>query len=156
MMQYLMDFREQTIHQGEVMLGMDNHGAQQTELCRAFMDMMDIQPVWTPANCTDCTSPVDHHVGQTLKLKIGKRYEEAYEQDEDSWHLPKREGGLGSKRKRMLLAGWVEEAWEEFCADNHECIKSAFVTTGFLVAMDGSENEKIRLRANDPEGLYTF
>jgi hypothetical protein len=43
MMAYFADFREATLGLGEVLLGMDNHGAQKTPLCRDFMKIMGIQ-----------------------------------------------------------------------------------------------------------------
>jgi hypothetical protein len=144
-MEYLLAFREATLDQGEVLLGMDNHGAQMTPACRAFFELMGIQPVFTPANCTDCTSPVDHHVGQALKLKIGARYQKALEADRDAWEKDAADGGLSASRKRMLVATWASEAWAELCKDNQGLLRQAFVTTGFLVAMDGSENGLIVL-----------
>jgi hypothetical protein len=144
-MEWLEYFREATLDQGEVLLGMDNHSSQRTPLCEAFMDLMNIVPAYTPANCTDCTSPVDRNVGQAIKLKIAKRYHETYRANKAQWELPKREGGLSNSRKRMLCAQWASEAWSEFCQDNQDCIRRAFVGTGFLVAKDGSENDKITL-----------
>ena len=72
---YLNDFRKDTKHLGEVMLGMDNHGSQQTPLCRAFMEYLRIVPVYTPANCTDVVSPCDHHVGRDLQVKLVEQYQ---------------------------------------------------------------------------------
>ena len=109
------------------------------------MDAFHIVPVFTPPNCTDCTSPVDRHVGQALKLKIQKRYNAESVADRDRWELPKKDGGLTDKTKSMLVAKWVSEAWEEFCRENHQCIRSAFVKTGFLIAQDGSKNGLIEL-----------
>jgi hypothetical protein len=148
-------FREQTLDQGEVLLGMDGHGAQTTERCMAFMREMGIVCAKTPPNCTDCVSPVDRNVGQAIKLKMAKRYEAEYEANTASWDLPKKQGGLGDPRKRMLVARWASEAWDEFCRENQDCITSSFVETGFLIAKNGSENHKIclwkkRKIPNDP------
>ena len=110
------------------------------------MKMMDIVAAFTPPNCTDCVSPVDKNVGQTIKQKIAKRYQRDYDEDSDAWHLPKKLGGLGAPKKRQLVAKWASEAWAEFCECNLECITSAFVKSGFLLAKDGSENDKIELR----------
>ena len=145
-MQYLIDFREATLEMGEVLLGMDHHSAQQTPLCRDFMQMSGIVPAYTPPNCTDCVSPVDRNVGQTIKQKMAKRYTRDYDADSDAWHLPKKEGGLGNMKKRMLVAQWASEAWAEFTTENHTCILHSFIKTGFLIAKDGSENGKIELR----------
>ena len=72
---YLCDFRRDTQDVGEVMLGMDNHGSQQTPLCRALMEYLHMVPVYTPPNCTDVVSPCDHHVGRHLQVKLVEQYE---------------------------------------------------------------------------------
>ena len=147
MMEYFHDFRSDTIEQGEVLLGMDNHSAQHTLACRCFMEDMHIVPVYTPADCTDCTSPVDYHVGVWIKQKINARFEEAYDRNLDAWNRPAKSGGLTASTKRMLLAEWSADAWSQLChPDNNHIIKKAFVKTGFLVAKDGSENHLIELR----------
>jgi hypothetical protein len=158
-LEYLEAFRVATLDQGEVLLGMDNHGAQATPVCRAFFKLLGIQPVFTPANSTDCTSPVDHHVGQSLKLKIGKRYQTCLEANREVWEKDVEDGGLSASRKRMLVATWASEAWEEVCRENQWMIRQAFVKTGFLVAKDGSENGLIELeptRAGVAAVPYTF
>ena len=144
-MEYLEAFRAQTLEDGEVMLGMDNHSSQCTPLCRAFMDLMSIQHVMTPSNCTDCVSPVDRNVGQAIKLKIAKLYEADYAQNKDQWELGKTEGGLSDPAKRMLVAKWTSAAWRDISDNHHKLIRSAFVKTGFLIAMNGTENDKIEL-----------
>ena len=152
---YLVDFREQTAHLGEVLLGMDNHGSQVTFLSRCIMEYLAIVPAFTPANCTDCVSPVDHHVGQTLKLKVSARFEDGYEADFNRWNQTSAEGGLTNSERRMLVAKWTAESWEEICTSHKSLLRSAFVDTGFLVAKDGSENHLITLWKGG-EGLYTF
>lgn len=142
---YMEDFRAQTLQRGEVLLGMDNHGAQRVPAVLKFMELMSIIPAYTPANCTDCTSPVDRHVGQAIKLKIAKRYHECYDKNRLAWELPKKHGGLSDSTKRQLVAGWASEAWAEMCENNQDCITAAFVKTGFLLAKDGSENGKVEL-----------
>ena len=143
MMAYFVDFREATLGLGEVLLGMDNHGAQKTPLCRDFMKTTGIQCAFTPADCTDVVSPVDHHVGQALKLKIARRYEETCEEHAEIWDLPWREGGLSASKKRRLVATWASEAWKELLLNHRDLIQAAFVKTGFLIAKDGSENKLV-------------
>lgn len=145
MLEWFERFREQTLDLGEVLLGMDGHGSQKTPMCMAFMQAMGIIPAFTPADCTDCVSPVDSHVGQTLKLKIAKRYDAAYAANTAEWERPKKKGGLNDWKKRMLVAQWTAEAWQELCGQNQRLIRSAFVRTGFLIAKDGSENGLIEL-----------
>ena len=156
MMDYFRDFRRDTAHLGEVLLGMDRHGSQKTPLCRAFLELMHIVPAFTPANCTDCTSPVDHHVGKAIKDIIATKYEAEYEENEDEWHKPKKEGGLSDKKKRMLVAKWASEAWAEFITNRQHTIVEAFVETGFLLAKDGSENHLIKLSRGTQFADYSF
>jgi hypothetical protein len=148
MMASMLDFREATIDLGEVLLGMDNHGSQATPLCREFMTLMGIQPAYTPPDCTDVVSPVDHHVGQTLKLKIAKRYDKVAA----TWD--QLDGAPSDSHKRMLVATWTSEAWDELSRDNKHAVHSAFVKTGFLVAKDGSENHLIDI--SDGGKAYDF
>ena len=109
------------------------------------MKTMSIVPAITPPNCTDCVSPVDSHVGQTLKRKIAKRYDAAYSENTAEWERPAKQGGLTDMKRRMMVAQWAAEAWQEMCESHHKLIQSAFVRTGFLIAKDGSENGLIEL-----------
>ena len=155
MTDYILDFREATLDQGEVLLGMDGHGAQITPLCRKLYEHLGIFEVITPANCTDCISPVDKNVGQSLKQKIGARYETEYREFRDAWgdfddddDEEEEIDGDGLSRvaqKRMLVARWASESWSDLCSNHPLLFESAFVKTGFLVAKDGSENHLIEL-----------
>jgi hypothetical protein len=140
MVQYLLDFRAQTVAagQGEVLLGMDKHGSQCTPLCKTMMELLHIKPLYTPSQCTDHTSPVDHHVAMTLKKLVAKRFDAAFEAIAD-WE----DSDLSLSNKRMLVATWVSESWSQMCAENHELFEQAFLRTGFHVPMDGSEDDKI-------------
>lgn len=152
---FLEDFRSDTAHLGEVMLGLGNFKAHLTLLCRTFAEYMGICLVFTPPNCTDCVSPVDKNVGQTLKAKINAQFEDAYALHFDRWNRPPTMGGLTTSEKRMLLATWASNAWTDLCDNHQSCIKSSFVKSGFLVAKDGSENHLIALHRKG-EGKYDF
>ena len=140
----LIDFRAQTLSLGEVLLGMDGHKAQISPLCRAFMDHFGIRYAVTPPNCTDCTSPVDRHCGERLKDLINDRFEEEWKNKVNVWDLPKTEGGLRTKEKRMYIATWAKESWIQMCRDYQYLIVQSFIQTGFLLAQDGSENGCVR------------
>ena len=62
------------------------------------MKEFNIIPVFTPANCTDYISPVDHHIGATIKQLVAAKYEDAFDKDEDAWLLAE-EGGLREIRR---------------------------------------------------------
>ena len=137
----LLDFRKQTMELGDVALGMDNHGAQSTPSCREFMAFTDVQPIYTPAECTDCVSPVDRHMAEAIKVMVKDMFDEAYEEDDDEW-----DEGLTLKQKRMLVAGWTSRAWAKFSSEKGPQIREAFVKCGFLLAMDGSEDSLLDLQ----------
>jgi hypothetical protein len=143
-MEALVDFRKQTLHLGEVLLGMDGHKAQITPFLRAFMDHMGIRYAITTPNCTDLISPVDRHVGKVIKENIKVSYNNAHKTNKRLWVRPESEGGLSAARKRMLVATWTAKAWAEFKRDNQYCIERAFVETGFLLAADGSDRLEVR------------
>ena len=154
--EFLEDFREQTLDIGEVLLGCDNHGSQQTPACRAFMQLMDIVPAWTPADCTDVVSPVDKNVGNYFQKKMGLKYDALNEEKQEAWE----DGGLQQKDIRMMMATWLSETWDETINDGHSLMtlfRRAFVATGFLVANDGSENHLIQMDGwTGAPGSYTF
>jgi hypothetical protein len=147
---YVCDFRKDTLELGEVMLGMDHHGSQQTGMVRTLMDYLDIFGVYTPANCTDVVSPCDHHVGKHLQSLLAQRFEQKYDECQVLWD----EDGLRQSQKRMLLATWASEAWAEMSEPSgQKLMTAAFVETGFLLAKDGSENSKVKM---GQKGEYDF
>lgn len=142
-MRYLHSIRGETLELGEILLGMDNHKSQQTPLCRAYMEAMDMVPIYTPENCTDCVSPCDRNVGQELKRRIAELFDAHYEKYEAFW-----DNDVTCRQKRMLVAQWVAIVWKEvrLGVKGREMIRNSFVKCGFAVAMDGSENNLIELQ----------
>jgi hypothetical protein len=57
-------------------------------------------------------------------------------------------GALTASHRRILMATWVGRVWAVL-ATYPRFIELAFVSTGFLVANDGSENHKIK-----PQGWH--
>lgn len=145
--QSLADFREATLADGEVLLGMDRHGPQRTNYCRAFMRRMRIVYMFTPSLCTDRISPVDHHVALTLKTLMRQLLLRQYSLEALM--------DLEMCDKRMAVAQAASESWERMIQHHSYLFRAAFVDTGFLVAMDGSENHLIELEKNG-RGKYTF
>ena len=140
-METLRAFRDQTAHLGDVALGMDNHSAQSTHLCRSYMEFVDVQPVYTPAECTDTVSPVDRNMAAAIKSRIKEFFDTEYEIDDEKW-----DEGLTAKQKRMLVAGWTSRAWADFCKEKPVQIRESFVKCGYLLACDGSENHLLDLQ----------
>jgi hypothetical protein len=151
MLDWLDQFQGSTQGQGERLLGMDNHGAQCTQAFRNKMDSMRIQPAFTPPDCTDVVAPVDHHVGAALKHVMGKLYHAALEANYDEWTT----NGLPSWKRRVLMAEWTALAWHTVIKRKTTLLWKAFVSTGFCIAKDGSENHLVRVPM--PNGApYTF
>jgi hypothetical protein len=136
---WLDEFHKDTEHLGEVLLGMDNHGAQQTDVFRARMKKYNVVPAYTPAECTDIVSPSDHHVGARLKKYISVLYHHGLENNRTHWCNPPDQGGLQAWERRVLMAKWTVAAWVAL-SEEPDFLRKSFVSTGFLIAKDGSEN----------------
>jgi hypothetical protein len=121
---------------------MDNHGAQQTDKFRAKMAEYNIKPAYTPPDCTDIVAPSDHHVGARLKKYISLFYHLDMEKNRTRWCNPPRQGGLEAWERRVLMAQWTCAAWAVVSQES-EFLRKSFVSTGFLIAKDGSENGEI-------------
>ena len=149
-MAYFQDFRADTAELGEVLLGMDNHKSQKTVIQQAWMREMHIFPLYIPANCTDVINPPDKNVCQTLKVRVYGRLYTEFEQHYEQWDRM----GLPEPNKRMLVARLVSEEWAKMCEDSHHLIRSSFVSTGWLLAKDGSEASLVKLWKHS-NGEYT-
>ena len=155
------DLRDAGI-EGEVMIGMDNHSAQRTPAMLALYTELGMVPVFTSANCTDCISPVDHHIGRYIQQHMGKSYRDAVETNPGIWIASNADEELedptcnGAKERRMLMATWLSEAWTSLTTDHEHMIGAAFVKTGFKLAKDGTEDHLIDIQGwSAPEG-YTY
>jgi hypothetical protein len=141
---WLDQFERETKHLGERMLGMDQHGPQMMQAFRDKMQEFNIFPVYTPPECTDVVAPVDHHCGARIKTMMGWLYHLELEADRDRWTQPPGEGGLHAWERRVKMAKWLAVTWS-MVKDDSAFFRSAFVSTGFLIALDGSENSLIKV-----------
>ena len=157
MLDYIRDLRAQTIDKGEIALVLDNHGSQQTTRMRNMMKMLDIEYILTPPNCTDCVSPVDRNVGVWIKERVYKMQNEELDQPQNrNWPMAAGKGGLTKSEKRMHTVRWIAKAWNDFkVTERHNC-NAAFVDTGILIAVDGTEDHLIKLWPKADTGMYTF
>lgn len=154
---YVLDFREHTGRKGRVALIMDRHGSQSTAHFNQVMDIFKIKPIYTPAGCTDCLSPVDRNVGVWLKNCVYELQNAEMDKPENrNWSMPAGQGGLTVSEKRMLIVRWMSQAWTELKTNKQDLLLSSFVASGCLIAKDGSENHLIRLWPKAPEGAYDF
>ena len=103
--------------------------------------MLGVVPVFTPPNCTDVISPCDHHVGNWLKRTMAGFYHIELGLNRHVWYA----SGLSASRRRMFLFDWLLLAWPLFI-QQHKLLVASFVHTGWLIALDGSENNLIKLQ----------
>ena len=154
---------------------MDNHGSQKTTVFRELMALLSIIPAYTPADCTvsfvhiptyecstptycdancfvqDVVAPVDHHVGAHMKSIVAKFFAAEMEVNQDQWESKNLPAGC----RRMLMAQWVVLAWS-YASKNPKLMRQAFVSTGFLLAKDGSEDSLIKMAGLPDDFKYRY
>jgi hypothetical protein len=149
---------------GEVMFGMDNHSAQRTPEMEAIYRSLEMMPIYTAAGCTDCISPVDHHVGRFIQGHMGRAYQNAIERDPHIWRADVAERDIehahstSAMARRMLMAQWLSDAWTDLITNHKNLLSAAFVRTGFLLALDGSEDHLMKIQGwpAPPHPIYAF
>ncbi len=109
----------------ECVLGMDQHGSHAIPDIVEEMGRLGIFPVFTPSHCTEVVSPVDHHVGARLKQKMATYYHAELDKNFVDWCKSLQEGGLHTWERRVLIAKWLADAWEEVKTDR-DFMKAAF------------------------------
>ena len=97
--------------------------------------------MYTPPECTDVVSPCDHHVGAELKRLMKIFFQADYEVNFAAWN----NATLSASSRRQKMASWGAAAWA-ILREETELLKSAFVSTGFLINRNGTENHLIKLR----------
>jgi hypothetical protein len=145
---------------GEIMIGMDNHAAQRTARMLTLYGTLGMVPVFTAANCTDCISPVDHHIGRFIQNHMGASYRDAVERAPEIWISATEDlddpNCRGAMARRMLMAQWLADAWTELTTNHSHMIDAAFVKTGFKLAMDGSDDHKVQIQGWSALEPYSF
>ena len=127
----------------ERMLVLDNLKTHLSEPIIKSLTKSRTFPLYPQPNCTDLVAPIDHHVGARLKQRMKKFYGEALEQNWDTWREAENNDSLCAKRRRMLMAGWLEQAWNELREDS-DFIRTSFESTGILIKTDMSHKIKMR------------
>jgi len=101
-------------------------------------------------DCTDLVSASDHHVCAELKRIMSLFYKHELGKNRAAWcDLDK---GLSESERRIKMAQWAAYAWL-IVQQKTDFLRSAFVSTGFLVAADRSEDHLIKMTGLDN---YTF
>ena len=147
---------------GEIAIGMDNHSSQRTPNMLNLYSKLGFVPIFTPPECTDCTSPVDHHVGRFIQMHMKASYTAEVSVNPEIWIAAPNDqesedsNSISAESRRMLLARWLSDAWTEVCTNHQHLIKQAFIATGFLIAKDGSEDHLINLQGWTGPESYSF
>ena len=144
MLDWLKQFVTDTASLGapEVMLGLDNHGAQQTAAFKADCVTANVLPAYTPPDCTDVISPSDHHVGNELKRIMSIFYHEELDANRQVWCG--NNSDFTRSYRRMKMATWAAAAWQVL-KQRSAFLRSAFVSAGWMLAKDGSENALVEV-----------
>jgi len=161
-------FKTDTVSLGqeELLLGLDNHGAQSTIKFRSCLREAHTQPAYTPPgpdapyvcnflcfpansslcfpDCTDLVSPCDHHVGAELKRLMSEFYRHSIQSKATRAAWCDLDKGLTASERRILMAQWAAFAWTQLRL-RADFLRTAFVSTGFLVKADRSEDHLIRI-----------
>lgn len=148
---------------GEALVGMDNYSAQKTPTIMSRYNDFGMIPLFTPAGCTDCVSPVDHHVGVHIQRHMAAAYRKEVLNNPENWiqmdtdeEVENPESGSAMAR-RMLMVTWLDAAWTDLIQNHKHLLSEAFVQTGFLLAKDGSEDDLIKLQGWSLDSLqYWF
>lgn len=122
-----------------------HHGAQQTTAFRARAKNYCIYPVYTPPDCTDVVAPCDHHIGAFFKKTMSGFYHSSLERNRDEWCNPVGHGGLSASQRRIHMAIWAAATWA-ILREKTEFIRKSFISTGFLVRKDRSEDSQIKVQ----------
>jgi hypothetical protein len=85
--------------------------------------------------------PVDHHIGAWMKEAMAVLYEHELERNLEQWE----NGELTAAERRIYIANWVGTAWTVL-KTMPEFIRKSFVSTGWLLAKDGSKNHLVKLK----------
>ena len=89
----------------------DNHKSHQTTDVLAHCAKNRVLPVFSPPNCTPFWSLIDDYTGAALRRMVYRQafdYEAQYFEDH-----PDGDGAIDASERRMLLAKWWNEAFDE-------------------------------------------
>ena len=100
-----------------------------------------------PVGTTDVTAPVHHHLGCHVKRGMQVRW-----QRELAFNYRWKEGDdrLFGKHAtyRRIMAQWCQDSWLETLT-HPVLVRNAFVHTGFLSKMDGSDKHLLQVKGCD-------
>lgn len=99
----------------------------------------------------DVVAPVDHNVGAHMKSIIAKYFHAEMDVHQAEWENKNLSAGC----RRMLMATWVLHAWAR-CSKKDYLLRQSFVSTGFLLAKNGSEDGLIKMAGLPEDFIYAY
>jgi hypothetical protein len=124
------------------LLFLDKLSAQEGKVFNKIAMNNRIFPFPIPPNCTDVLQPVDHNVGARLKFIMNSFYKMDLERNFDRWRDYKNNSSLTQSMRRMLMAFWLNEAWD-FLKHDRNFLYASFART-VLVKKDGANSLRLR------------
>jgi hypothetical protein len=95
-----------------------------------------------PGGTTGYIQVCDVAINKPLKDRIAEQAELHYDQHEEKWI----EGKYLVGERRVMLASWVGQAWEDLHKFDSESIRQAFRDVGLALPIDGSRDNEIKIK----------
>lgn len=141
-----------------MLLGLDNCSAQKSIEFKKVLREKPCQGfLWEPPpNMTDLAAPQDYELNAFFKAIIKKMFLDDMKENKDVWYDQKR---CTTKFVRNKILNFTSVGYRKYCERYPQDITRAFKRCGYYNAMDGSENDEIRIRgyndAKDESGAWT-
>lgn len=124
------------------LIQLDNYGPQATPDVQEQFDEANIDPLFSPGNCTDLCSVVDDGLGNELKKDVVGYFDDDFESSRErtnAWT----DGKVSASERRVLFTKWYGNAWDSLTAN--EIIRS-FKHCGVSNDIKGRENHKVKIQ----------
>ena len=117
------------------------HKAQQTDEVKRLLQKKNTVLVNVQPGCTSRVQPLDVVVNKSFKNLVREQSEKHLDENLNEYA----EGKLTASKRRILTTKWVATAWEKVMQDKEMVIRS-FKKCGITTNVDGSENDKVKIR----------
>ena len=101
--------------------------------------------IYIPPCCTSLVQPVDVMFNKPCKSYIDQLATQHMQENLDDYVHSR----INGSQRRVLFTKWVGKAWEKITSDNKDSVIRTFRKCGISVAIDGSEDDEIRIRGLD-------
>ena len=144
----------------DVLVGGDNLSPHCSEVnlreSRELRELVKIAWAFTPGGCTDVVAGPDNNMVNLEKTFV-RRYYRAARRDKENgprWSKPPKDGGVKPYERRAHYMSWVSRARKEFLHNFQGEIWKRHQECGFVLAIDGSENDKLQFRDGKCKYVY--